>query len=257
LVVCSLPFAIYFLRSGAAAAHRVLAVAAAGIFVVAIVRSGSRGGFLGLIGVILTVLVGFRALPVRTRLGSVAATGVILALVAGPTFWNMMGTILRPEEDYNTSHESGRLEIWKRGFTYMTRHPVLGVGANAFPVAEGTISEEAARQSVGIGFKWSTAHNSFVQIGAEIGVPGLVAFVVLLWHLFAIAWRAGRAPPSPNSALGQALLATLVGYLIAGSFLSQAYSAFLYSTAGLATGLVFVGTSGTPSPPAAVRTRSR
>ena len=241
LVVCTLPLAIYFLRTGALWWHRLLALAASGVFAIAIVRSGSRGGFVALIAVVLVILVAFRAIRARTRITAVACGVIVLFAVAGPKFWEMMGTILHPESDYNTSHESGRLQIWKRGFGYMMSRPVFGVGANAFRVAEGTISEEAARQSVGRGFTWTAAHNSFVQIGAELGIPGLIAFCLLLVRLFRVCWRTGRRETqSPETALAQATFASLVGYVVAGSFLSQAYSTFLYTLCAVVTALAFV-----------------
>jgi len=59
---------------------------------------------------------------------------------------------------------------------YMVARPFLGVGANAFPQAEGRFSAYGReRQAAGRGVRWAAAHNSFVQVGAEPGVSGLLA----------------------------------------------------------------------------------
>ncbi|MGH7462354.1 MAG: hypothetical protein ACREMA_15185, partial [Longimicrobiales bacterium] len=92
------------------------------------------------------------------------------------------------------------------------------------------------------GLNWSTAHSSFVQLGAELGIPGLIAFLMLLFKAYQSATRpvaAGQSDPESlrTRALGQALAASLVGYLVAGFFLSQAYSAFLYVLFGMITAL--------------------
>ena len=61
----------------------------------------------------------------------------------------------------------------------------------AFPVAEGTIFVPlAARaEAVGHGLKWNAAHNSFVEIGAELGIPGLLVFLALLICTYRSAMR--------------------------------------------------------------------
>jgi O-antigen ligase len=110
-------------------------------------------------------------------------------------------------------------------------------------VAEGTISPLAVQQDYGIGLKWSAAHNSFVQIGAELGVTGLVLFLASLYLCFRTTARIGRGPPgrrkgrrTNEAALAQALSGTMIAYCVSGFFLSQAYSAFTYSMYGLIAG---------------------
>ena len=154
--------------------------------------------------------------------------------------------MLNPTADYNWlgGSESGRMEVWKRGLGYMAERPFLGVGARAFGVAEGHISVMAEEfEWSKDGFKWSAAHNSLVQIGAELGVFGLVLFVSLLVVAFRTALTLARGPPGriapdhPTRMLGQALVASLIGYSVAGFFLSQAYAPHLYALLGLLVGL--------------------
>ena len=76
--------------------------------------------------------------------------------------------------------DEGRIQIWQRGMGYMLDHPLLGVGAGNFPTAEGTISSIARNTPSWKGVRWSAAHNSFVEIGAELGVPGLILFLLTL-----------------------------------------------------------------------------
>ena len=247
LVVCTFPLVVYLTRPGTNGLVRAGAVGVMALFVVTILRTGSRGGFLGLVAVFGVMLWSFRAVPRAQRIGVVVAAALLLGIGGGSAFWNKMGTLLNPSEDYNWSggDETGRLEVWKRGMGYMLRRPALGVGANAFPMAEGMISPLASRQEVGQGLKWSAAHNSFVQVGAELGIPGLLAFLAMLAAafratLFLARGRRSDGAPEPHAALGQALTATLAGYCVSGFFLSQAYSAFLYSILALVTALAFV-----------------
>ena len=269
LVVCTFPLLVYLTRPGSRWLLRLVAVAAMGLFVVTIIKTGSRGGFLGLVAVFGTMLVGFRAVPKAQRLGALGAVMLVLAVAGGSGYWKKMETILRPQEDYNWggNRETGRVEVWKRGMGYMLQRPLLGVGAANFPVAEGRISPLAGRQELGQGLKWSAAHNSFVQVGAELGVPGLLAFLLLLSAAFRATRALGRARAPDGSvpdaaALGQALTATLVGYCVAGFFLSQGYSAYLYTILALVAGLSSVSGAGAapaaePRPPSARRPLGR
>jgi O-antigen ligase len=130
---------------------------------------------------------------------------------------------------------------------YMASHPLTGVGVAAFPIAEGRLSSLAERQAFGMGLKWSAAHNSFVQIGAELGVGGLLLFLILLYASFKATAEIVRGPPGSSkrrggddAALAQALIGTLIAYCVAGFFLSQAYSAFMYSIYGMLAGFWYV-----------------
>jgi O-antigen ligase len=244
LIVCTLPLGIYFLRSSVDWRMRIISACILLISTMTIIKTGSRGAFLGFIAVLAFMLFQFRAFTKQVRYGAVTVVVLVLLFLGNDRYWEMMRTILNPTDDYNWSGQSdgGRMEVWKRGVGYMLKHPLFGVGAHAFPVAEGTISSLARRQEFGIGLKWSAAHNSFVEIGAELGIPGLAAFILLLATAFYSCFRIGRTPPqggivAAEAALGQALCATLVGYLVVGSFLSQAYSAYMYITYGIIIGL--------------------
>lgn len=130
------------------------------------------------------------------------------------------------------------MDIWKRGVGYMLSHPALGVGADAFAVAEGRLSAEARqRHRYGRGFQWSTAHNSFIQIGAELGVLGLVLFVALLAAAFRLLSRLRRWAGGESAVLAQVLAGSLVAFVVTATFLSQAYSAYLYTLLGMIVGL--------------------
>jgi len=74
---CTIPFAVYFLGKGQKQSRRIVAAVALAMILTAIVKSGSRGGFIGLIAVALYVLLRYRAIPSRTRL-LVTVAGVAL-----------------------------------------------------------------------------------------------------------------------------------------------------------------------------------
>lgn len=213
----------------------------------AIARTGSRGAFLGLIAVGLALLLALTHVSFAKRLGFVAIVVVAVVVAAPPGYWNQIETLRNPGEDYNWRAQEGRKQVWQRGMGYMLRYPFFGVGINNFPRAEGTISGKEWTQRRSQSVRWTAAHNSFVQVGAELGVPGL-----LLWSGLVIGGIVGplrlrrRLPPGwargdPDEAfLYQATLylpIAVVGFAATAFFLSFAYMDPLYVLAALGTGL--------------------
>jgi O-antigen ligase len=243
LIAIAMPLGLYFVLAQSRPLRRALAIVGLTVLAVGEIHSGSRGGFLALLAVAAFVLLRFTTVPTRSR---VAGLVVILAVVFGTAserYWRQMQTIVNPNQDYNTTAETGRLKIWERGLSYMTSHPLLGVGAGNFEVAEGTISPLARQREHGIGVRWGAAHNSFIQVGAELGVPGLLLFAGVIASAAAslrrVARRGLRARPPVESVprLAQSLMAALVGFVIGGCFLSLAYSEMLYTLAALTVAL--------------------
>lgn len=241
LAACMLPAACYGLWRGGVR-WRWGSMLGGGIMVAVVVRSGSRGAFLAVLAVGLVMLLTLRVVRPGTRVTLAIAAVVGFLVAAPPDYRASLATLLEPTEDYNwvSNSEAGRLAVWRRGVGYMLERPVLGVGLDGFPVAEGTLSPLADRQGYGVGIKWSAAHNSFVQVGAELGVPGLVLFVGTLAAAFTVCARAGgrRRTGDPRSAgLGQVHAAQLAGFVVGGFFLSQAYAPFLFALLGQVAGL--------------------
>lgn len=239
LAVTTLPLALYFAVTRRRLLVRAAAAAGLAVIAMAFVWAGSRGGFLALLAVGLFVLLRFTAVRARWRVLGTAFVALLLVATASDTYWEKMGSLLKPGEDYNLSAREGRLQIWERGLGYMLTHPVLGVGAANFSTAEGRISPHARLQERGRGVKWQAAHNAFVQVGAELGIPGLILFVGMIGSSFvalaAVRRRpdAGRAPPQ----LAQALTAALLGFAVGAFFLSLAYAEMIYTLVALAAGL--------------------
>lgn len=231
--VCSIPLCVYQMRRRAALADRIAGVVTVALLLTATVLSGSRGGFLALLAVGLYGLLAVKAVRFSKRLTVTTFAIGAMFIAAGNGYWDRISTILKPQEDYNwEGHaESGRMEVWKRGLGYMADRPVFGVGVDQFDVAEGTLSVLAARQ---VGLKWSAAHNSYVQIGAEVGAPALAVFAWMLFAAYRTARRIGRKAATPDDRLlGQCFAALMVGYAIGCTFLSQAYSTYLYFAVGI------------------------
>ncbi|MGH7521340.1 MAG: O-antigen ligase family protein [Gemmatimonadales bacterium] len=243
--VTALPLGLFFASTARRLLLRLAAWAGIGVLAVGFIWSGSRGGFLALLAVVAYFLLRYSTVRKSWRLSVVVAIGVVVLATAGDTYWTRISTVLRPSEDYNLTSDQGRLRIWRRGVGYMTQHPLLGVGAGNFPRAEGTISPLVGRQR-SRGLKWGPPHNSYVQVGAELGVPGLLIFVAFLYSVFralsTLPNTAGPSPPPGHGPFGavrlaQSLTAALIGFAVGSFFLTLAYHDMLYTLAGIAVGL--------------------
>jgi len=135
------------------------------------------------------------------------------------------------------------VELWKRGIGYMLSHPGLGVGAGAFQVAEGTLAPEARVQQYGQWWKWSVAHNSLLEVGAEIGVPGLIVYVVLVVCAFRALSRVRQEASGEGALLAQALIGSLIGFEVGAMFFSKAFAPYFYALLGMVVGLAKIASS--------------
>jgi O-antigen ligase len=245
LMMATMPIAVFSLTRHSRKKGKVFPLLCLGLFIMMLMQSGSRGGFLAFVAVMGYLLIWYKAIPTGKRIGTVLLGMGMLVLVANEGYWEKIRTLLKPKEDYNWVGQQygGRMEVWKRGLQYMQQRPLLGVGARNFPTAEGTLSaigrEFADR---GWGFKWSVAHNSFVEIGAEGGVIALGLFLAALFQSFRTMLRVQRQtdpPASPRErAMAQTLIAAFLGYVVAGFFLSAQFLAYLYVLLGMGMALV-------------------
>jgi O-antigen ligase len=246
--VTALPLGIHFIFGQRRIALRLAACIGVWPLVVAFVRSGSRGGFIALLAAAAFFLFRHSSIPTWRRVTGILVLLLIFSATAGDTYWERMRTMLHAEEDYNLMSPYGRWQIWRRGVGYMLQYPVFGVGAGNFETAEGRLSPLAKLQERGLPLKWSAPHDSYLQVGVETGVPGLLLFVGFLVSCFAALRTVERATGQPGAQvrgppeLAQALMASLTGFVVGAFFLSLAYQGMLYTLVALALGLQKVTT---------------
>ncbi|MEK7151214.1 MAG: O-antigen ligase family protein [Patescibacteria group bacterium] len=82
--------------------------------------------------------------------------------------------------DISETSNARRIEIWKDSVKSIIKHPLLGVGIGNFPVVVG---EDLARAKAG-----SSAHNLYLHIAAELGIPALILALWFLWFLLKQAY---------------------------------------------------------------------
>jgi putative inorganic carbon (HCO3(-)) transporter len=220
----------------------VLAVAAL-IIIASIFVSESRGGLLALAVVVLLVIL----LPARAMFYSrrQKVTLLLVLLVTGAFALGTTGApVVGRLESVQTSDPtgSGRLDLWKAGWTSIKDRPVLGLGYGSFSAAVPQLLHETP----GIDFRHlelrpdraSGAHSVYVGTLAELGIPGLALLICLLLstlrHLVRTARKAREAGAIFVARVANAILLSLIGWAVAATFLSTETSRSLWALLAVA-----------------------
>lgn len=221
------PLAIYLARGETNRWLRWLCYAVAAMMMITVPFTLSRGGFLGLCVVLLGLA--WKSKYKITGLLAVAVVGSITFALLPQQVTERVSTI----RTASVTDESAqmRLDSWRVSGQIMQDHPFFGVGPrNMLQVYDRYSQSENIRM----------AHNSFLQMGVDGGVPALLLLVGLiglsLWRL----WRArrilqARAPDSRLIWYTHGLELALLAYLVSGQFLSRNDLELLYQICALAT----------------------
>jgi putative inorganic carbon (HCO3(-)) transporter len=102
----------------------------------------------------------------------------------------------------------GRQELWSRALYLMQDFPFTGVGLG---MPEPVIKLLYPLFLVGPDSEWIHVHNTFLQVGGEMGIPGLIAFVAML---LAVAAVLVRQAANPRAGIYRGLSLALLGSLI-------------------------------------------
>lgn len=223
--------------------RRGLAVAAAGLLAVATVYTYSRGGALALA---LVVGLAFVVRGLTWRMVTAATAGLLVAMFLMPgAFARRLTTLqqLLPGQgevlDPDSSIEKRRL-VTRVAWEMFLDHPGLGVGAGNYatrfaPYASRTGS--AAREYDDPS-EPQFPHNLYLEIGAETGLVGLLAFGLAVVVIFGALVRARRRflklGEQGLADLSAALALGLVGYLTSSLFLHGHFLRYLWLLFGLA-----------------------
>lgn len=231
-----IPFAISMALGASTRWGRWFAWAGVGVGLLAIIASQSRGAALGLGAVLVYLwLISPRKMLVLT---GVAAVGLVVLVYAPPVYFQRMGTIANYETEGSAM---GRITAWKAGVRMVLDNPLTGVGAGHYAVAFGTKYRPPEAQ----GMPWLTAHSSYFLVLGELGLPGIIAFLILTWGNIRanakmrrfVRKRAGPdVDPAKLAFANRALVLSsgaALGFATAGAFLSAAYYPHVFVLTGL------------------------
>lgn len=141
---------------------------------------------------------------------------------AGHALFGIQG--LEPSSDPSWE---GRVELWKRAVRVIQDHPFTGVG---FGAISRVVHARYPTFLLAAGSNFVHVHNLFLEVGLDLGLPGLAAFLWLLIALGRMSWQVWRDAVSPAY---QALAAGLSLGLLSHLFFGLADAAHLGAKSGI------------------------
>ncbi len=204
--------ALVLTLAGNGPAQRLAALGVSLLLGLLLLLSQSRGAWLGVLVAIpvLTILANRRWLwlwaPLTLAgLGAALALGDrldVAALLGGSGSGDVVSTL------------QGRQELWSRALYLMQDFPFTGVGLG---MPEMVINLLYPLFLAGPDSEWIHVHNTFLQIGSEMGIPGLIAFLALLLTIAtALVKQASNARAGVYRGLALALLGSLMVFVVHG-----------------------------------------
>jgi putative inorganic carbon (HCO3(-)) transporter len=192
-----------------------LAGGAAMLLALALLLSQSRGAWLGAAaGLLAMPVLRYRRGWIAPAVAVAAAAAVTLAVGPGQIMQAILPLSSAEEATINTL--PGRLELWTRALAILHDFGVAGGGPGQFEQLVMVLYPPFFTGLLG-GFQH--AHNLFLQMAVDFGVPGLIALVALLLGMGASIIAATRRWPGHASA-SLPLAALAVG--VFGSLLALA-----------------------------------
>ncbi|RUM36650.1 MAG: hypothetical protein DSY57_05260 [Desulfobulbus sp.] len=78
-----------------------------------------------------------------------------------------------------------RLQFWCNSWRIIQQHPILGVGTGGFQKAYADVNHELSPTCVAT----DNPHNQYVLVAAMVGIPGIIALVMIFVVMFRQAWK--------------------------------------------------------------------
>lgn len=172
-----------------------------------LVLTQSRGAWLGAAAGLLTIGV-LRSQWVRLAAVIITVGGTLVAIFQPSVVPFVFGQLGHGGAMIGSA---GRQEIWTHASYIIQDFLFTGVGMGSFAKVNmlfypNVIAEPGVPH----------AHNLILQIAVDLGIPGLIAWLGILWHVLRSAWRAYRLPDPVLSAIGAGVLASQCAMLTHG-----------------------------------------
>jgi putative inorganic carbon (HCO3(-)) transporter len=168
-------------------------LAVAGLEMVVFILTQSRSAYLGigLSGVFMLWLV----LP---RRGRWLFTSLVALAAVGLAFWMLspggqesldwlVNDRLNAAPMASLDTLNGRVELWKQAIRAIADFPLTGMGMNTFRTVAPVLYPLFL---TGVDFDFGHAHNEILQVGLDLGLPGMLAYIWMVGLCLILWWQA-------------------------------------------------------------------
>lgn len=213
-----IPFCYFLMFSEKRQSRKLLYGSGLLLGLASVVVSLSRGGFVGLLGVgVICWIFSSKKILSLVLIGMLS---LMLYAFAGDQYWQEMSTTGDVEE--GTAKE--RIELWKSGWAMFLDRP-LGVGGYNYPMNLPDYQTNYFKRNM-----WGkAAHSLWIQLITEIGAAGILVYALLLYYNckdISVTGKVLRKSDDESVYLrnvSRAVLASLSGYFLSGTFISVLY----------------------------------
>lgn len=235
-LVLAMPFALYLFMISRKPLHKLVCGIYVLLAMVAVMSTFSRGGF-----VTLAVVLAVFALKMLKQKGPKIILLFILILMvfvimAPSEYTGRLSSITDFSKD-DTGSANARMASTRAGISIMFESPIFGtgLGMNGLSLNDKNLG-------------WTLIHNAYLQIGADLGVPAFIVFVLLLFKLIKNVRliqknTAGVKEEKDLLYMAQAVEVSLIGFAVGALVAPVAYNFYFYYLAGFAIALNRISSS--------------
>ena len=229
-------FLVFF---GGGLALRFFGIVTLPVLIYYVLKTGSRANLVTMAVILLTSLFLLpgrkKALPILAILGFFCAIPFLpratlnrlSAFFYVPTGIESMRAAELAQAAVDSTN--GRMQLQKRAIELTIEHPLLGVGPLNFEDGVEDMVQKEERHRSG----WQVAHNSYLQVAADTGLPGAILFTWMIWMCLRTNYRSFRQSEGEAALISFVILLATMVYAIGILFCSVAYDFYLPLLVGL------------------------
>lgn len=188
---------------------KALAFACSALILHTVLLTFSRGGILSLMVAGAAI---FLVMPKRP--GYLVAMVLVAALavrLTGPQVLARFQTTFATADERDYSAQS-RIDLWRDCYHVMLANPLTGIGPRHWPIVAESYGWP----------KGKAAHTFWLEVGAEVGIPGMLSLIVFFVSSLWCAWRLSRRRDDPWLAcMGGYAFTGLVGFMFGAQFVTS------------------------------------
>jgi len=196
--------------------------------ILAVIVTFSRGGFLTLATLFVMYLWKFRNRFERKWITAVFLTALLCIPFLPSAYWDRLSTMTNIGSDLTGSAQE-RWTSMVAAVIFVVKHPIVGAG-----LGMDTLAMNQERGAI-----WREIHNVYLQYAVDLGIPGLILFLLLLVACIRSATQVQRQSariPALRELFffAEGVQISLLVFSLAAMFHPVAYQLYFYYMAGLA-----------------------